>query len=143
MGGWTDPGRPDGAARPASGLVWVGAYELTAATLGPVSLGLAVGTEIVLATAVCSFVLATIVGRHTGEPRWRLVARWLVTGTFGVLTGIAVAVALRLLDPTPLGLFEHLDVGTTIGFGAAAGAAGLPSLMRIHRRTHPRIGADR
>jgi hypothetical protein len=117
----------------AWGLAWVGAFGLTQATLAEASHGLAVGAETVLATAAGAAVLAMTTRGRTGETTWRVVIRWTVAAAIGVVVGVAMAVLLSAwaVGPQAAGLLAHLDVGTTVGVGAAAGFAVLPTLRAL------------
>lgn len=115
------------------GAAWVGSYALTQAFLSSISHGLAVGAEIVVAVALGASVLGFGSRSATGEPVVQVVLRWTLAATIGVIGSIAVAVLLHGLaaDGPAAGIFAHLDLGSSVGLGAAAGFAVLPTLLRI------------
>lgn len=114
---------------------WVGAYEITDALLGPISLGLAVGVEIVVAVALGAAVLGRVVRSETGEPVQRVVRRWTVAAALGVAAAMIVAGGLNLVPGAAGGgVFTHLDVGTVLGYAVAAATAALPTIRRLTGR---------
>ncbi|MGQ0576685.1 MAG: hypothetical protein ACT4RN_21165 [Pseudonocardia sp.] len=112
-----------------SGSAWVGAWALAVAHLSPVSLGLSIVGEIVLAMTVGGVAIGLLWAGATGEPAVRVAARWAVAAVGGLIVGLAVAAVLR--TGTGGEVVEQLDAGTTVGLGLAAWVASLPTLRRL------------
>lgn len=119
----------------AWGVAFVGVWALTSTFVAPVSFWLSVIAEIVIAVAIGAAALGWCTHEISGEAVWRVVRRWAIASTLGVIGGGAVALLLRTVVVTRPGdgVLAHLDMGTSVGLAVAVAFAVLPTLRHLSR----------